>query len=124
MKSSAFLILAITGLASTGAATPVGKRAQPKGIDVSGHQGNVDWAAQKKAGIKFAYVKATEGTSFKSTYFSQQYDGSYKVSQDPGLFWGRHPVCPDTIPIGLEKVFEVSGQQNPPKSTSPGDTNI
>lgn len=44
------------------AATPMEKRAQPKGIDVSSHQGNVDWTAQKNAGYTFAYIKATEGT--------------------------------------------------------------
>lgn len=32
-----------------------------KGIDVSAIQGKIDWAAVKAAGIRFAYVKATEG---------------------------------------------------------------
>ncbi len=47
------------------------------GLDVSGHQGNVDWGAVAGNGAQFAYVKATEGTTyFDSSYFSQQYDGS------------------------------------------------
>ena len=37
--------------------------AQPKGIDVSGWQGNVDWGAVVNNGVSFAYIKATEGTS-------------------------------------------------------------
>ena len=37
--------------------------AQPKGIDVSGWQGTVDWGAVVKNGVSFAYIKATEGTS-------------------------------------------------------------
>jgi GH25 family lysozyme M1 (1,4-beta-N-acetylmuramidase) len=67
MKTGAPLIaLAFVGLTSA-AATPVEKRAQPKGIDVSSHQGNVDWTAQKSAGVTFAYVKATEGTGESSS---------------------------------------------------------
>ena len=36
--------------------------AQPKGIDVSSHQGNVNWNTVVSNGISFAYIKATEGT--------------------------------------------------------------
>jgi len=35
--------------------------AQPKGIDVSSYQGNVDWNAAVAKGVSFAYIKATEG---------------------------------------------------------------
>ena len=38
------------------------KRAQPKGIDVSSHQGDVNWNTVKANGNVFAYIKATEGT--------------------------------------------------------------
>lgn len=31
------------------------------GIDVSRHQGTIDWAKVASAGVKFAIVKATEG---------------------------------------------------------------
>jgi GH25 family lysozyme M1 (1,4-beta-N-acetylmuramidase) len=39
------------------------KRAQPKGIDVSSYQPNVNWGNVKAQGYTFAYIKATEGTS-------------------------------------------------------------
>lgn len=35
-----------------------------RGIDVSHHQGPIDWRAVAGAGVRFAYLKATEGTSF------------------------------------------------------------
>ncbi|CAE7169941.1 unnamed protein product [Rhizoctonia solani] len=115
MKTTAFLVLSIAGLASTGVATPVEKRAQPKGIDVSGYQGNVDWAAQKSAGVTFAYIKATEGTGefsaqpylarwtqtrslpsscftgYTNPYFSQQYTGSYNAGIIRGSYHFARP---------------------------------
>jgi lysozyme len=37
------------------------------GIDVSHRQGIIDWEKVGKAGIAFAYVKATEGTTFQDS---------------------------------------------------------
>ena len=40
------------------------KRADPQGCDVSHWQGDsLNWATLKSEGVKFAYIKATEGTS-------------------------------------------------------------
>ena len=32
-----------------------------RGIDVSHHQGSIDWNAIAASGVEFAYIKATEG---------------------------------------------------------------
>lgn len=56
------------------------------GIDVSGWQGQVDWAGQYDAGKRFAYVKATEGTDYTSDDFGHQYNGSY----DAGMIRGAY----------------------------------
>jgi GH25 family lysozyme M1 (1,4-beta-N-acetylmuramidase) len=40
-----------------------------KGIDVSNHQGTVDWRAVKEAGYTFAWVKSSEGTTFVDSTF-------------------------------------------------------
>jgi hypothetical protein len=34
------------------------------GIDVSSHQGAIDWSKVGRAGVDFAWIKATEGTSY------------------------------------------------------------
>lgn len=39
------------------------KRTQPKGIDVSSHQGDGNWNTVIANGVSFAFIKATEGTS-------------------------------------------------------------
>src|SRR5215467_6280492 len=41
-----------------------------KGVDVSHFDGTPDWAAAKRAGITFAIIKATEGTSFVDNHFA------------------------------------------------------
>jgi GH25 family lysozyme M1 (1,4-beta-N-acetylmuramidase) len=64
-----------------------------EGIDVSSHQGNVNWTYWWNQGKRFAYVKATEGTSYKNPYFAQQYNGSYNVGMIRGAY---HFATPNT----------------------------
>ena len=40
-----------------------------RGVDVSSYQGNIDWAVLSKQNISFAFIKATEGSSFVDKYF-------------------------------------------------------
>jgi GH25 family lysozyme M1 (1,4-beta-N-acetylmuramidase) len=44
------------------------------GIDVSDHQGNIDWPAV--TGVKFVYCKATEGKTFQAASFGANYAGA------------------------------------------------
>jgi lysozyme len=53
------------------------------GIDVSRHQGEIDWEAFKKgnhpdAPISFVYVKASEGSDFKDKKFEQNFENARK----------------------------------------------
>ncbi|WP_043266087.1 lysozyme [Streptomyces sp. CT34] len=67
--------------------------ASVEGVDVSSHNGNVGWSALWKSGVRFAYVKATESTSYTSPYFAQQYNGSYRSGMIRGAY---HFATPDT----------------------------
>lgn len=40
------------------------------GVDVSRHQGQIDWHALTGGGISFAYIKATEGQTFRDARFA------------------------------------------------------
>lgn len=75
------MVVALTlGASQASAATYV------NGMDVSGHQGNVAWSTAYNNGARFAYVKATEGTSYRNPYFAQQYNGSYNVGMIRGAY--------------------------------------
>ncbi|MBE9500720.1 lysozyme [Streptomyces sp. GKU 257-1] len=63
-----------------------GLLASVHGVDVSSHQGNVAWSTLWNSGVRFAYAKATEGTSYKNPYFAQQYNGSYNVGMIRGAY--------------------------------------
>lgn len=56
------------------------------GVDVSGHQGAVDWPAAKAAGTNFAFVKASEGNGMRSDQFTAQYRGA----KGAGLLHGAY----------------------------------
>ncbi|MEO6084954.1 MAG: lysozyme [Umezawaea sp.] len=62
------------------------------GMDVSSHQGDVDWHQSWADGARFAYVKATEGTEYKNPKFGQQYNGSYDIGMIRGAY---HFALPD-----------------------------
>jgi GH25 family lysozyme M1 (1,4-beta-N-acetylmuramidase) len=66
--------------AATAATAPV------YGMDVSAFQGAVNWSAAKSDGAQFAYIKATEGSYYVNTEFTQQYDGSYDAGLVRGVY--------------------------------------
>ncbi|MFC8496045.1 MULTISPECIES: lysozyme [unclassified Streptomyces] len=72
---------------------PSVRAARTEGVDVSSHQGNVAWGTLWNSGVRWAYVKATEGTYYENTHFAQQYNGSYDVGMIRGAY---HFATPDT----------------------------
>jgi lysozyme len=47
-----------------------------QGLDVSHHQGVIDWAAVPKERVKFVYIKATEGGDHKDKKFIDNWNGA------------------------------------------------
>ena len=62
-----------------------------QGMDVSSAQGSVDWQGAYNLGARFAYVKATEATTYTNPSFAQQYNGSYNVGMIRGAYHFAHP---------------------------------
>ncbi|MFD8549009.1 lysozyme [Streptomyces sp. NPDC059649] len=82
------------GTAAGRTALPAGSLlASVEGVDVSSHNGNVAWSTLWNSGVRFAYVKATESTSYTNPYFAQQYNGSYNAGMIRGSY---HFATPNT----------------------------
>lgn len=57
-----------------------------QGMDVSSHQPSVNWSRAWSQGSRFAYVKATEHTTYKNPLFAGQYNGAGSVGMYRGAY--------------------------------------
>jgi GH25 family lysozyme M1 (1,4-beta-N-acetylmuramidase) len=62
------------------------------GVDVSSYQGKLKWSTWTKKDRDFAYVKATEGTSYTNPYFKNQYGGAAKAGMIRGAYHFANPA--------------------------------
>jgi lysozyme len=56
------------------------------GIDVSNHQGRIDWERVAADDIEFAYIKATEGGDFVDRSFERNWERADAVGIDRGAY--------------------------------------
>lgn len=70
---------------------PIARPAGPSGLDVSGHQGKVNWTPVAAHGALFSYVKATESVDYTNPSFTQQYDGAHNAGIIPGAYHFARP---------------------------------
>ncbi|QIM21583.1 lysozyme M1 (1,4-beta-N-acetylmuramidase) [Phycicoccus sp. HDW14] len=56
------------------------------GVDVSAHQGDIDWAAVAGDGIDAAYVKASEGATFADDRFAANWAGARAAGLEVGAY--------------------------------------
>jgi GH25 family lysozyme M1 (1,4-beta-N-acetylmuramidase) len=63
----------------------------PPGIDVSHYQGTINWTSVKAAGIQWAYIKATEGTTYTDPTFSANYTNAYYAGVIRGAYHFAQP---------------------------------
>jgi lysozyme len=57
-----------------------------RGIDVSHHQGVIDWAKVKASGQAFVFIKATEGADFRDTRFAENWQGARAAGMVTGAY--------------------------------------
>jgi len=58
----------------------------PVGVDVSHHQGAIDWDTLATDGISFAYIKATEGGDWVDTRFAENWRRAKKTVISRGAY--------------------------------------
>jgi len=62
-----------------------------QGVDVSHWQGTINWTSVRNAGIEFAYIKATEGTSYRDPAFNSNYPNAYYAGVIRGAYHFARP---------------------------------
>jgi GH25 family lysozyme M1 (1,4-beta-N-acetylmuramidase) len=63
-------------LRSNDANTLEKRAASVQGFDISHYQGTVNFASAYSGGLRFVYIKATEGTTYKDPDFTSHYNGA------------------------------------------------
>jgi lysozyme len=56
------------------------------GVDVSNHQGVIDWPALAASGAGFAYIKATEGGDFRDKSFARNWSEAARAGVPRGAY--------------------------------------
>jgi GH25 family lysozyme M1 (1,4-beta-N-acetylmuramidase) len=78
------LVIALAALLAASASDAATARA--KGLDVSNYQGTINWTKVANAGYRFAFGKATEGTSYNDKTYAKNRNGS----EAAGLVFGAY----------------------------------
>ena len=100
-----------------------------QGIDVSHHQGAIDWQQAAGDGVDFAYIKATEGGDFTDPSFAENWQGAraagipvgayhfYSFCRDPkeqaAHFVATVPREAGTLPPAVDVEFEGNCDEEP-----------
>ena len=73
------------------------------GIDVSSHQGDIDWKKVKEAGVEFAMIRlgyrgyGSSGKLVLDTKFEQNYKGAIKEGIDVGVYFFSQSINMDEL---------------------------
>ena len=65
---------------------PSRSRYPVRGVDVSAHQGEIDWSVLAGQDVQFAYIKATEGSGFTDRMFADNWEGARRSGLRVGAY--------------------------------------
>lgn len=101
--------------------TPARSSYPVQGIDVSAHQGAIDWGVLRPQGVNFAYIKASEGGDFRDKRFAQNWAAAARAGIPRGAyhfftlckpgaeqainFLGAMPLDPTALPPAVDLEF-------------------
>ncbi len=102
-----------------------------KGVDVASYQGDIDWKELERRNMKFAFIKATEGSSFVDKYFSKNWTNANKTGMRVGAYHffsfdskgetqaeqyiRTVPKYKQALPPVIDVEFYANKKDNPPK---------
>jgi lysozyme len=100
------------------------------GVDVSNHQGTVDWDLVAADGIEFAYIKASEGQGWVDASFERNWTEAERAGLDRGVyhfftlcapgeaqarnFLAVAPPVSNALPPAVDLEFPGNCSQRPP----------
>jgi lysozyme len=119
-----------TGRAEQGRRVRCGGRATVRGIDVSKWQGEVDWRAVRAVGVRFAYIRVSDGSTVQDGQFQRNWAGAraagvirgayqyFRPEEDPEvqadlMLSTMGPLRAGDLPPALD--VEISGDQSAPE---------
>ncbi|MCW5953083.1 MAG: lysozyme, partial [Propionibacteriaceae bacterium] len=82
-------VAALAGLIWTGVVHPNNPSREQYpvwGVDVSRYQGEIDWPVLAAQGIEFAFIKATEGSSYVDPRFAANLEGASAAGLRAGAY--------------------------------------
>jgi lysozyme len=96
-KNLIFIVMALIGISAIAAAVllyngvilfnnPPRGRYPVRGVDVSSYQGEIDWDVLAGQGIDFAFIKATEGSTFQDSRFAYNWENAGKTDLRIGAY--------------------------------------
>jgi lysozyme len=85
------------------------------GIDISHHQGQIDWNKLKHEDIRFVYIKATEGGDFKDHAFKR----NWQSAKDSGMYRGAYHFFTFCTPGKAQAINFVRTVPNEPNTIPP-----
>jgi lysozyme len=122
-----------TGLYHAGLARfnyPDSERYPLRGLDVSHHQGEIDWPAIPRETYDFVYIKATEGTDWQDPRFTANWSGAIEAGMKTGAyhffslctpgaqqaanFIGMVPNDPRALPPAIDIEYRGNCTRRPP----------
>ena len=77
------------------------------GIDVSQHQGSIDWRKVKASGIQFAMLRAGYGASTVDGEFERNARGCMETGIPFGVYWFSYAYTPEMARREAEKCISV-----------------
>jgi lysozyme len=78
------------------------------GIDVSNHQGLVDWNFVAQNGVQFAFIKATEGGTYQDLFYQKNMHGARAAGVPAGPYHFFRPKGP--VALQVKNFLEVVGK--------------
>ncbi len=101
--AGALLALALAGSLAAGAPA----QTAPTGIDVSHWQGQIDWLRVGAAGTNFAFMKATEGTTFTDVTYPLNREGAGSVGMRIGAYHFARPAGASDAPVAASAIAQA-----------------